>query len=335
MAVRVQNLSKKNFDEQSVHSGSQVSVGFQPWWNSNEREIALFLPQNMSLEEETPSKLYKPKHLDPQILDRESTSSEAIGQSRPGKGVKEGTCSPSYSSESGQVQSCGKDVEGQMKQVFSINNPNTVFSPSHPNYNHSMAPAQYPYADAYFGGLFTPYGQPAFIQAQMGGGSAPARIPLPLDLAEDGPVYVNAKQYNGILRRRQHRAKLEAQNKLVKSRKPYLHESRHRHALNRVRGSGGRFLSKKKLIQPPNPTFNLSSRSISDASCLDRMHSGSELESYSRVADCSGSSTSCSDISSISNNNGSFQQPKHGFTDISPGVSSMCNGIQHYASVAL
>ncbi|KAE8682925.1 Nuclear transcription factor Y subunit A-7 [Hibiscus syriacus] len=253
--------------------------------------------------------------------------------------IKGGTGSPFCSSESGQAQSCGKDFEGQSKPIFLINNQNTMFSPSNPNYNHSMAPAQYPYADMYFGGLFTPYGQPAIdviaIQAQMGGGSALAQIPLPLDLAEDDPVYVNAKQYNGILRRRRHRSKLEAQNKLVKSRKSYLHESRHRHALNRVRGSSGRFLSKKKLIQPPDPTFNLSSHSISDASCLDRINSGSELESYSSVADCSGSSTSCSDISSISNNNSSFQLPKHGFTDISPGASSVCNGIRQYSSVVL
>ncbi|KAE8688466.1 putative phospholipid:diacylglycerol acyltransferase 2 [Hibiscus syriacus] len=126
-----------------------------------------------------------------------------------------------------QAESRGKDVEARMKPVFLINDPNTMFSHSSPNNNHSMAPAQHPYADAYFGGLFTPYGQPdivrssklfylaAVIQARTGGGSAPARILLPLDLAEDGLVYVNAKQYNGILRRRRYRAKLEAQNKLV------------------------------------------------------------------------------------------------------------------------
>ncbi|DBA03521.1 TPA: hypothetical protein N0F65_011422 [Lagenidium giganteum] len=81
--------------------------------------------------------------------------------------------------------------------------------------------------------------------------------PSTTEVVEEEPVYVNAKQYHRIMIRRQQRAKLEAKLGSIRQRKAYLHDSRHKHAMRRPRGPGGRFLTREEIAALKEGTLRL------------------------------------------------------------------------------
>jgi nuclear transcription factor Y alpha len=63
-------------------------------------------------------------------------------------------------------------------------------------------------------------GQLQAVQMQSsGGGSTSAQTTVASEPTEEEPLYVNAKQYNRILKRRAARAKLEAEGRIPRERK--------------------------------------------------------------------------------------------------------------------
>ncbi|KAL5728657.1 hypothetical protein ACHQM5_001719 [Ranunculus cassubicifolius] len=239
----MQNSSSKKINRTSDPLMSPSVINCQSWLNSSDSQVPRSSISNaINSKGGSPRQdFYKEKNSSRQ-QEQDSSSTQSTGQSQLEVPSMEGG---NPHRQSGYNEICGKRVDGHMKPVLSLGTPEFAFCTAQVDYSHALARFPYPYPDPYFGGIIAPCGPQAIMHPSMVN-MAFARVPLPLDPAEDEPIYVNPKQYRGILRRRESRAKLEAQNKLIKARKPYLHESRHLHALKRVRGTGGRFLNTKK-----------------------------------------------------------------------------------------
>ncbi|XP_042003270.1 nuclear transcription factor Y subunit A-4-like [Salvia splendens] len=205
----------------------------------------------------------------------------------PSSGQQEdSSINPEAVQPQGSVEGIPRDTETNAVLHSDLNRNNGEQEQQHLDANaqmelvgHSIMLTSYPYADPQYGGILT-YGAPVHPQLL---GYHPGRMPLPLEMEEE-PVYVNAKQYHGILRRRQIRAKAELEKKLVKNRKPYLHESRHKHAMKRLRGSGGRFLNTKKLDGKENCASAEQSKSGETASSQSHSPAYAHLSTNSNGA---------------------------------------------------
>ncbi|KAH6828517.1 hypothetical protein C2S53_013765 [Perilla frutescens var. hirtella] len=303
--------------------------------NLHDQHFSHTISNNLNFEVgHSPQRGQEVKYIDFQLQDQHSSSTESTSLSHKelnamGKTSSQDQCA---SSDSVHDESYGKHGQDMKAAALFLCNPELSVNASQAEINQQPI-YPYAYADPYFSGLFTAYGPHNIIQPQMMAATS-GRVPLPVDLPEDGPIYVNAKQYHGILRRRQTRAKLEAQNKLVKTRKPYLHESRHQHALNRVRGTGGRFLSTKRQ-QSDSHSHSHSlppSSGAPDSFPFSYMDHRVEANKYDAPSGGGGEGTRVSSGDAILQQSADGRFPSMA-VPMQGGGGLVYNGNRHYASV--
>ncbi|AQK46188.1 hypothetical protein Zm00014a_024572 [Zea mays] len=160
---------------------------------------------------------YEMKHSGHKVCDWDS-SSKSDRSHQEASAASESSPNEHTSTQSDNDEDHGKDNQDTMKPVLSLGKEGSAFLAPKLHYSPSFACIPYT-VDAYYSGVgvLTGYAPHAIVHPQQNDTTNTPGM-LPVEPAEE-PIYVNAKQYHAILRRRQTRAKLEAQNKMVKNRK--------------------------------------------------------------------------------------------------------------------
>ncbi|KAK9726919.1 hypothetical protein RND81_05G245800 [Saponaria officinalis] len=318
--------SEKEPDIGISKSASNSGLSFQALWSSVEPHCPdSALSNSSSFKMGLPTHRYQGvKMLDFSLQDQDSSSTQSTGQSCPKAAAIEETDFNTQRvgfTQSDHNTSHGKHEGGENKFTSLVGAHNYILPPLQADYSQSFPAISF--QDQHFGRVMPTYDPQAMVMGTV----TPARVPLPLDLSTNEHIYVNAKQYRGILRRRQHRAKLEAQNKLLRSRKPYLHESRHQHAVKRARGSGGRFLTKKELQEskPVSTTSDGHTFSGSYSLHLGGKMNDSGVRPIERNTE-GASTTSGSNITSTSTNDNIFHPPEFRFYDYTSRIEESMHG---------
>lgn len=197
-----------------------------PWWTGLGSQPATAAAHGKAFGQ------LKSVSVNPSDTGNKLTAKQVEDQQRLGKGNTN-----HFTFLSDDLKSAANGIKSQLQTVTSIQGAMMQYEGQiELGFGQPLIYGKYPLAEQCYG-VYSTYGPQAEGRVML----------LPLNMTMDeGPIFVNAKQYRGIIRRRQSRAKAEMENKVLKPRKPYLHQSRHLHAMRRPRGNGGRFLNTKK-----------------------------------------------------------------------------------------